>query len=333
MRVLLTGATGFLGSRVTHELAQAGHALHAVHRAGTCTESIDRYLARASVVDLTDPVRTVRAADGMDAIVHMAADLSHWSANRERIFRTNVTGTRVMAEAAKTAGAPLFIHTSSIAAVGYSADGVPIDETADNNFRPLKLLYHESKRLAEEEALDAIRYGVRVVILNPGVLYGPRKLDHAFGHTMLELAARRVPGHPTGGLSIADVDDVARAFVVALTHGVSGERYLLAGANLTYAQAFAAQAKAAGVSYSGRALPAPFLAAVAAGFELRSNFTKKEPRLTADNAKIAPLRMWYSSAKAEKTLNYRARPLEETLERTAAAYKSAGALTVIRRYA
>jgi dihydroflavonol-4-reductase len=326
MKLLLTGATGFLGSCVTHALAEAGHTVHVMHRRSSAIASIDRYVTRASVVDLTDPIQTIRAADGMDAIIHLAADLSHWSANRERIFRTNVTGTRIMAEAAKTAGVPTFIHTSSIAAVGYSADGTPITEKASNNFRPLNLLYHESKRLAEEEALDAIRYGVRVVVLNPGVLYGPRSMEHTFGHTMLELAAGRVPGHPSGGLSIADVDDVAQAFITALTHGVSGERYILAGTNCSYAEAFAAQARAVGAVYRGRVLPTSFLAAAAKVFEVRSKFTGKEPRLTTDNAKIAPLRMWYSSAHAKKMLGYQTRPLEQTLERTAQAYRKAGVL-------
>ncbi len=326
MKVLLTGATGFLGTAVTRKLAEAGHTLRVLHRRSSSTTSIQPYTRDLRAVELTDPIETVRAASEMDAIVHLAADLSHWSAHRDRIFRTNVIGTRVMAEAAKTAGVPLFVHTSSIAAVGFSADGTPINETASNNFLPLKLLYHESKRLAEEEALDAVRYGVRVVILNPGVLYGPRSLEHTFGHTMLELAKGRVPGHPTGGLSIADVDDVAQAFVAALDRGQGGRRYLLAGTNVTYEQAFQAQAKAVGATYQGRALPSTFLALVAKGMETRSRFTGKEPRLTADNAKIAPLRMWYSNKRAEDELGYRCRSLEETLARMAAAYREAGAL-------
>ena len=143
-------------------------------------------------------------------------------------------GTRVMVEAAKTAGVPTFLHTSSIAAVGYSADGVPIDETSPYNFANLHLLYNDSKREAEGEALDGERYGLRVVIVNPGVLYGPRSQTHPFGHTMLELAADRIPGHPTGGISVTDVHDAALGMVAALERGRSGERYLLTGHNITY---------------------------------------------------------------------------------------------------
>ncbi|HTV74559.1 MAG TPA: NAD-dependent epimerase/dehydratase family protein [Candidatus Acidoferrales bacterium] len=326
MNVLLTGATGFLGTQVTRVLAESGHRLHVIHRRSSDLQPIMRYVESARIAEVTDPIETVRAAAGMDAIVHMAADLSHWSVNKERIFRTNVIGTRVMAEAAKTAGVPLFVHTSSIAAIGYSVDGIPIGESATNNFIPLRLLYHESKRLAEEEALDAIRYGIRVVILNPGVLYGPRSLRHTFGHTMLELAARKIPGHPTGGLSIADVDDVASAFAFALDKGNSGERYILAGTNLTYAQAFSEQARAVGTTYMGKPLPSAALMCAAKLLETRSRFSRAEPRLTVDNAKIAPLRMWYSSAHAEQRLGYRSRPLEETLARMAAAYRKAGAL-------
>ncbi len=257
MKILLTGATGFLGARVTSLLAEHGHELSVLHRPRSNVAPIEAFASRSIVGDVTDPIVALRAADEMDAIVHMAADLSHWHRHRERIFRTNVTGTRIIAEAAKTAGVAKLVHVSSIAAVGYSPDGTPVVETAQNNFVPLRMVYHESKRLAEEEALDAARYGVDVVILNPGVLYGPRHVTHTFGHTMLELAKGKIPGHPTGGLSVTDVDDAAAGIVAGLTTARSGERYLLTGHNLTYEQVFSAQARAVGTQYRGRVLSNP----------------------------------------------------------------------------
>jgi dihydroflavonol-4-reductase len=276
--------------------------------------------------DVTDPLAVAGAAAGMDAIVHMAADLSHWSKRRDRVMRTNVYGTRIVAEAAKTAGVPRLLHVSSVAAVGYSPDGRPVDETLPYNLGSLKLLYHESKRQAEAEALDVRHYGVEVVIVNPGVVYGPRDLSHTFGHTMLEISAGRVPGHPTGGLSVVDVDDVAAGVAAALERGADGERYLLTGENVRYGELFKAQAALAGVSYAGRPLPAALLRVAAAAFEARSAMTGVEPRLTRDNAAIAPLLMWYSSAKAERELGWSRRPLDETLARMAAAYREAGLL-------
>jgi dihydroflavonol-4-reductase len=221
MRVLVTGATGFLGKSVVRVLAARGHTLISLVRPSSATESISGYVRTVTRGDITDPLAVVRAASGVEAIVHLAADLSHWSLRRDRIFRTNVYGTRIVAEAAKTADVPLLVHVSSVAAVGFSEDGRPIDEQAPNNFTKLGLLYHESKRLAEQEALDARRYGVRVVVVNPGVVYGPRDLSHTFGHTMLEIARGRVPGHPTGGLSVVDVDDVADGIGAGAVHATS----------------------------------------------------------------------------------------------------------------
>jgi dihydroflavonol-4-reductase len=326
LKILLTGASGFLGEAVTRQLAEAGHRLIALHRPSSSMTRVKVFLSGTFTADITDPLVVTQAAQGMDAVVHMAADLSHWHARRERIVRTNVIGTRIVAEAAKTAGVPLLIHTSSIAAVGYSADGVPINESAPNNFSAMNLVYHDSKRLAEEEALDARRYGVRVVILNPGVLYGPRPLEHPFGHTMLELAAGKVPGHPSGGLSIADVDDVACAFAAALERGRDGTRYLLAGENVTYRAAFEAQANAAGARYAGRTLPAAALFGVAAAFEAKAKLDGNEPRFGFDHAKLAPLNMWYDSTRAESELAFKRRSLEKTLERMARAYRDSGAL-------
>jgi dihydroflavonol-4-reductase len=326
MRLLITGATGFLGRSLVRELAGRGHTLFSLIRPTSATEAISDYVAGVTRGDITDPLAVARAAAGADGIVHLAADLSHWSRRRERVLRTNVYGTRIVAEAAKTAGVPFLLHVSSVAAVGYSADGRPIDETHANNFSKLGLLYHESKRLAESEAFDARRYGVKVVVVNPGFVYGPRDLSHPFGHTMLEIARGSMPGHPTGGLSVVDVEDVAAGIAAALERGRDGERYLLAGENLRYADLFAASARHAGTAYSGRALPAPLLRLAAAAFEARSAFTGGEPRLTRDNAAIAPLLMWYSSAKAESDLGFVRRPLDETLARMAAAYRAAGLL-------
>lgn len=323
MKILLTGATGFLGSRVTEALARDGHRLVILHRQQSRTDRIARFAHKLVAGDITDPLAAMRGADGVDAAVHMAADLSHWRRNRDRIFRTNVIGTRIIAEAAKTACVPTLVHVSSVAAVGYAQTSKPIDETSPNNFVPLNLVYHESKRLAEEEALDAVRYGVKVVIVNPGVLYGPRDLEHPFGHTMLELAAGKVPGHPSGGLSVTDVDDAAAGIVSALTRGRNGERYLLAGHNVRYGEIFQRQARAAGVSYRGREIPTFALHLAARVFEMRSAITGNQPRLTIDNAKIAPLNMWYDCQKAIHELEYDYRPLDVTLERMAQAYRKA----------
>jgi len=327
VHVLVTGATGFLGQSVVRALSQSGHSVRVVHRRTSNLDPVRAYAAHTVIGDITDPLAMIRAAENVDAIVHLAADLSHWPRRRVDILRTNVTGTRIVAEAAKTAGVPILLHTSSVAAVGFSEDGVPVDENAANNFIPLKLVYHESKRLAEAEALDVRRYGVRVTIVNPGVVYGPRSLGHAFGHTMLELAKGRIPGHPSGGISVVDVDDVAHGIVRALERGGDGERYLLAGENITYGDLFAKQAALIGVSYRGYTLPAVALAAAAGVFDLRARVDGREPRLTRDHAKIASLRLWYVSDKAKAQLGFENRPLEATLERMAAAYRATGALS------
>jgi len=179
---------------------------------------------------------------------------------------------------------------------------------------------------AVEEAVDAARYGVRVVIVNPGVLYGPRSMRHTFGHTMLELAGGKIPGHPAGGISLTDVNDAAAGILSALERGRSGERYLLTGHNISYEDSFHIQAKASGTTYVGRPLPTSLLRAAAFAFELTSRYTQREPRLTQDNAKIAPLKMWYDATKAQNELGYHIRPLEATMQRMVEAYRRVGAL-------
>ena len=327
MKVLVTGATGFLGRPVVRRLAIEGHTLFALARPNGEVESLAAYLAGVRRGDITDPLAMARAADGVEAIVHLAAEISHWPARRNAMMRTNAYGTRVVAEAAKTAGVERFLHCSSVSAVGYSSDGNPLDETATNNFPPLHLAYHESKRIAEEEALDVRHYGVHVAIVNPSFIYGPREPGtRPMSQALLEIATGRAPAHPTGGLCVVGVVEAGAGIAAALLRARDGERYILGAENVRYGELFARAARQAGTVYRGRAIPAAVLRAAAFACDVRARFDGREPLLTRDAALVAPLFTWFSHAKAERELGFSPRPLDATLERTARALRDAGEL-------
>ncbi|MBV9102362.1 MAG: NAD-dependent epimerase/dehydratase family protein [Candidatus Eremiobacteraeota bacterium] len=326
MRLLVTGATGFLGRRVVRDLAIRGHHVSAFLRSTSDAAPIREYVGKTVVGSITDPLAMVRAADSSDAVIHLATQHGTRGSHDSDLFRTNVAGTRVTAEAVKTAAVPFLLHVSSVAAVGYSTDGRPIDERHENNFVPLQLRYHESRRLAEEEASDVRRYGVRVVIVNPAVLCGPCRLRGSFGEAVFVRVSGMVRWNPTGGICVVDVDDAARGVVAALERGRDGERYILGGENVTYADLYRRAGAAAGLQYRGRPLQGTLLHGLATLNEAWGYMRKNPVSFGFAEATLAPLFLWYSSAKAERELQFSPRPLEAILQQLILGYRRDGLL-------
>lgn len=232
MRVLVTGASGFLGSWVARSIAAAGYPLTIVARDPS---RLGDGLGNADVIqcDLLSAGDLARAAAGASAIVHCAGMFSLSHRHRGAMQRANVDATRNVLEAAAANGARV-IHTSSIATVGPSAEPQALDESAPA--RPLRVNYPyaQSKRQSEELALAASQRGLDVVVLNPGILLGPGDVNFTSTEFVLRYVRGEMWAHLGGGSSFCDVRDVARAYVAALERGRVGHRYLLGGVNRTY---------------------------------------------------------------------------------------------------
>lgn len=318
MRVLLTGGTGFLGKHVARALAERGHALRLLARGTSDLSGLpaDVEIARG---DVTDADSLKHAAAGCQAVMHMAALVKMWVPERERFEATNVGGFRNALAAARAAGARL-VYTSSFIAVG-PAGPEPADEARLHPGDRYRNAYERTKALADAEARQAAVEGTDVVMLYPGVVYGPGDLTD--GNLVVKMAVDHVRGQFPGIVgpgdklwSYAYVDDVARGHVAALEQGRAGERYFLCGENVSMNDFFAVLQRVTGVAAPRRHIPYAAASMLGYALYLWAELTGHPPLLTHEVVNVFREHWAYTSAKAERELAYAPTPLEEGLRRT-----------------
>ncbi len=316
MKVLVTGGAGFLGGRVVRSLLHKGHEVVLMVRGGRRPGLPEE----ASVVDgdIRDADLFLKAAAGCQAIIHTAAMVKIWSARLQDFDDINVGGIRNAIAAARARQIRL-VYTSSFFAVGPTGTS-PADES-QNHPGNYGNDYERTKALADEVARAYAREGGDIVILYPGVVYGPGELTD--GNLVAKLLADQMNGRLPGIVgpgdrlwSYAFVDDVADAHVAALEQGRRGERYLLAGANATLNEVFAIASKRAGRNLSPRRLPFGVARAIGRAMWIWADITGKMPDLTHQAVGIFEKNWAYRSDKAVRELGYRVRPLEQGIRET-----------------
>lgn len=314
----MTGGTGFLGKNVARALAAAGHELRLLARASSDLDG----LPAAEVVkgDVTDGEAVRRAAEGCQAVAHMAAMVKMWTPDRRVFDEVNVGGLRNALAAAREAGARV-LYTSSFIAIGPSGPR-PADESQVHPGRP-RNDYERTKAAADAVAREAAAAGQDVVLVYPGVVYGPGDLTD--GNIVVRMVTDHVAGRLPGIIgpgdrawSYAYVEDVAAGHVAALEKGRAGERYLLCGENVTMTGFFERLQQVAGMAPPRRHIPFGVAKTLGYAMYLWAELTGLPPRLTHEVVDVFREHWAYSSAKAERELGYRSRPLAEGLAATVA---------------
>ena len=328
MTTLITGATGFVGSAVARTLARRGHTLRLLTRASSDQRNLDGVEAEVVTGDLTDPASLARAAKGCRYVVHVAADYRFWVPVPEDMMRANVDGAVNMVRAAAEAGAERIVHCSSVAALGQTGDGTPADESTPTREEDFVGVYKRSKYWAERAVLElAAREAWPVVVVNPAAPVGPRDIKPTpTGKMVRDAAAGKVPAYIDTGLNIVHVDDVAEGHALALERGRIGERYVLGGENMLLKDILALIANVAGQRPPRICLPEFVVWPAAWIMEKTARLTGIPPMMTTDHLKMARKKMFYSSAKAQAELGYRARPAREAVEDAVAWFRAAGML-------
>ena len=304
----LTGGTGFLGLNLVRQLTELGWAVTALHRPSSNLTYLKRFPVKLVAGTIEDP-DSVKSAmpEGLDAVFHIAGDVSFWSGHRARQIRTNVDGTRHVAQAAQIRGAKRFVHTSSIAVYGVQAE--EFDETAPHLGLSSPIGYLQSKARAEEEVQKAVENGLDAVILNPANIVGP--YDSAnWGRLFRLVAEDKVPGIPPGEAPFCHVAEVAKAHLAAWDRGRTGENYILAGTQATYLQAFQVVGKLLGHAVPGKTVPASALHAAGWLAEMKSRITHREPEITPEMATLLSVTLRCRSGKAIRELGFQPVPLE-----------------------
>ncbi len=324
--VLITGANGFVGAHVARALVRDGAQVRALVREGAdlrALEGLDCELVRG---DLRDRAAVERAVRGCEKVYHVAADYRLWVVDAAPMYAANVGGTRNLLEAAARARVRRFVHTSTVGTLGIPHGGVGT-ETTPVTLAEMVGPYKRSKFMAEQEALKAAREGVPVVIVNPSTPIGPRDYKPTpTGRIIVDFLNRRMPAYVDTGLNLVDVDDVAQGHLLAAERGLVGEKYILGGENLTLAETLARLARLSGQPAPRVRLPYAVAWGFALGAEAVSRtITRRPPRASLTEVRMARKRMFFDSAKARVALGYNPGPVDQALERAIAFFREIGA--------
>lgn len=327
-RVLVTGASGFVGGAVLRALGGRGLDLRVLARPSSPRRNFEGQDCQVVLGDMTDAGSLERAMDGVDHLFHVAADYRLWAPDPSEIIRANVAGTEAVMRAALAAGVKRIVYTSSVATLRAGDADTVVDETAPLGEGEAIGAYKQSKVAAERvvERLVA-EAGLPAVIVNPSTPIGPGDVRPTpTGQMVVEAATGRIPAFVDTGLNLVHVDDVAAGHLKAHAHGRVGERYILGGQDASLREFLAEIARLTGRKAPTIALPRAPLYPLAYAAEAVARVTGKEPLLTRDALKMASHHMFFTSAKAERELGYRARPYVEALQDALAWFGDAGYL-------
>ena len=332
-RALITGANGFLGSRLIRLLVKRGEHVKAFVRAGSNLASL-RGLPDTQVElcigDMQSGHTVYRALAGCNRLYHLAAHHTPWHSDPRRILEPVVLGTEAVLDAAQRRGIKKIVVTSSAATLGSTAQPVAMDEGHDFNLPGAETVI-VARRRAEQVALEQAALGLPVVVVNPTIISGPGDWKPTpSGSILLRYlnwpASRRLPIPLTGGLNIVDVDDVAAGHQLAMANGRIGERYILGGDNLDLRDLVQgvlpeATGLSPALSNVSRAMLIWVSRLIEASARLRGSPPVATPKLVRDQLCRY---VWVSSEKAERELGYTHRSAFEALSRSARWYTEQG---------
>ncbi len=327
-RVLITGASGFVGSAVLRALDGRRLTLRALVRSSSPRNNLAGVNCEVVEGDMRHIADVSHALEGVRWLYHVAADYRLWARDPLDIVRANLEGTRTVMEAALSRGVERIVYTSSVATLRAPEQPTPIDETAPLAEGEGIGAYKESKVAAERlvERLVAER-GLPAVIVMPSTPIGPRDIKPTpTGRVVVEAAMGRIPAFVNTGLNLVHVDDVAAGHILAMENGRVGERYILGGQDASLKKMLAVIAELTGRKAPTVNLPRTLLYPLAWAAEAVAQITGREPMLTRDSLKMASHHMFFTSAKAETELGYTARPYRQALADALAWFRAEGYL-------
>jgi dihydroflavonol-4-reductase len=322
--LLVTGASGFVGSAIAIAARTAGYRVRVLVRRSSPRINIQPD-DEVVVGDMCDRASLVPALKGVRYLAHAAADYRLWAPPTDDIMRTNLEGTRSVMEEALRAGVERIVYTSSVATLALR-DGAPADESCPLPESEAVGAYKKSKVRAERIVEEMVeRQRLPAVIVNPSAPIGPRDVKPTpTGRIIVECASGRMPGFVDTGLNLVHVDDVAAGHLVALRRGAIGERYILGGENVALGTMLADVANIVGRRPPTLRFPIAALYPIAFGAELWARLTGKMPFATVDGLRMARHHMFFSDAKARRDLGYTSRPYREAIADAIAWFKQAG---------
>ncbi len=322
MKIFITGGTGFIGSRLTEKLASQGHEVFLLLR--NPSKAVTYGSGRVNYIkgDIFDREALARGISGCDWVFHMAAYTKPGSADPSIPYRTNVTGTVNVLDAAFSCSVRKVVLTSTGGTMGYSKNGNPVNELT-NTEPQLNTVYEKTKFEAERIAKEYSDNGLDIVIVNPTRVYGPGLLSKS--NSLTKLIKLYISGLwrilPGNGNSIGNyvyINDVVEGHILAARSGRKGERYILGGENLTFRELFDITGEICGRKRVLFPLPPLLMKLIIRSASIISGITGRPPFITSEWLDKYMNNWIMSSDKAVNELGYTITPFRtgaaETIE-------------------
>lgn len=310
MKAFITGASGFVGQWLTRRLLESGHSVRVLSRSGTIGISGPEVIKG----DILNLPTVIQGCDKMDVVFHLAGVVGYSRAQRDEMERVNVGGTKTLIEASLQARVPRVVIVSSVTAIGASSTPKTLDEESPYTLSPWNLGYFETKRKAERLVMDAVQsQSLPAVVVNPSTIYGPGDATKGSRKTQLKVARGEMPFYTKGGVSVIGIEPLVEALIAASSRGRVGQRYILAGENISIQKLFELIAQAANVKAPSIALPNWLVHTLGRVGDQVEKLGKRGP-FNSENARVATLYHWFDSAKAQNELGLRQVPAETCIE-------------------
>lgn len=325
MKVLVTGATGFVGGAVARALVRTGTDVRVLARPGADLQNLQGLTVEQVAGDLRDPASLRAALTGCRQLYHVAAHYALWAKDPSIFYDINVTGTRNLLKAARAAGIERTVYCSTIGAIGLPPGGGLGTEDTPVSLDQMAGHYKRSKYLAEQEVLKLAREGLPVVIVNPSAPVGEADVRPTpTGQVIVDFMKGRMPAYIETGMNIIDVDDVAAGHLLAMRKGRQGERYILGCKNLMLREVFGILSALTGIKAPTIKLPRLAVLPLAYVNHWIANLTGRPPRIPLEGVKMAKYKMHYDCSKAIRELGLPQTPPETALEKAVKWFRDHG---------
>jgi len=319
MKILVTGAGGYLGNKLAHTLAGSGHQVHALVRSDAAKEMLQHPHITIFKGDILDKESIAAAIKGCGQVYHTAARVGLWAKEPAVFYNVNAEGTRNILDAALQAQVEKSVFTSTCGVIGPSVNE-PMSED-DPRIAAFALDYELSKKMGEDLVLQYARQGMNAVIVSPSKVYGPGNISHSLtANAIIDKFIKKkvafIPAPGTYKVCCAYIDDIVKGHILAMEKGQRGEKYILGGINISYHDFF--QRIRTLSSCNGRIIPISKYAMKAWAMLQLMNYklTGKAPLLTFKGIDFLLCHYAFSSQKAIRELGYQVTPLDEALNKT-----------------
>jgi dihydroflavonol-4-reductase len=331
MNCFVTGASGFIGANLVHELLARKHQVRTLLRPGSDLRGLREAQFERVEGDLSDVAKLKEAMQGCDWCFHVAASYHLWLRDYRPMYAANVEGTRNIIEAAASAGCLRVIYTSTVGCIGLPEPIhgriTPSDEATPVSEKQMCNHYKRSKWQAEQVATQCVRDGLPIIIVNPSTPVGPRDVKPTpTGQVIVDFLNRRMPAYIDTGLNWVHVRDVAIGHILAAQHGSIGERYILGNAegNWTMKQAFAVLEEVTGIRAPRLRIPYSVALGAAYANEPLAWLTGRPPKAPLAGVRMARHKMYFNPAKAIRELGLPQTPPKQALADAAEWFRQNG---------